>query len=202
MGYIHQASSKPAPGLATKAQRWCEDAIRAEAVSDPLPRHFVPRHILSGHMPLFDNPNSHAVLWSAELLGLGDWSDLYRPVLADGRWAAYDVTEAAQTVALSPSRVLADAAALVVRDEPLPLSQRMRMHGVMTTCAHYAVTYRQTLGRDCFLPGLLFDPNWVRKDRVQATRRLFPHALNRTDVVSDLPDAQLRDWGPTPFHGW
>ena len=42
-------------------------------------------------------------------------------------------------------------------------------------------------------PGLLFDPNWEYKDRVQAKHRLFPHALNMTDIVNDLSDDQLRD---------
>ncbi len=201
-GYLHSQQAKPAPGLSTFAQKWCEDAIRAEAVSDPLPKHFVPRHILDAHLSYQDNPSCRAVLWSADLLRLGDWGELFRPVQEDGRWTAYDVAEATSEVSLAPSRVLAEVAALLVRDEPLPLSLLMRVQGVITTCAHYAVTFSQTLGRDCFLPGFLYDPRWVRADRNPPTHRLFPHALNMTDIVNDLSDAQQQSWSPTPWHGW
>ena len=176
-------------------------ATKAEAVSDVLPRQFVPIHILRGHQPLVFSKDTRSSLWSAYVLELFDGEQMFSPDQQDGRWCAFDVTEAALDVGSAPSRVLAELAAQLEAGEALLLSQLLKVHGVLTSCAHYAVTYSQRLGRSCFIPGFLYDPSWVRQDKVQSTRTLFPHALTMTDVVNDLDPSQ-HSWGVTNHHGF
>ena len=83
----------------------------------------------------------------------------------------------------APSRVVNEIADMLEAGMPLPVSLLLRLQGVLTTCAHYAVTFSQRLGRGCFLPGFLYDPRYVRQGRIQANQRLFPHPLNAVDIV-------------------
>ncbi len=73
----------------------------------------------------------------------------------------------------APSRVVNEIADMLEAGMPLPASLLLRLQGVLTTCAHYAVTFSQRLGRGCLLPGFLYDPRYVRTDRIRADQRFF-----------------------------
>ncbi len=102
----------------------------------------------------------------------------------------------------APSRTINEIADRLDSDTPLTTGQLFKLVGVLTTCAHYAVTFSQRLGRDCYLPGFLHDPRYVGTDHIRADQRLFPHALNAVQLENDLPTEALKNWGPTPYHGW
>ncbi len=183
-----QSQAKPAPGMPPRAKNWCEPAITAELISEPLPRVFCPTHILSGQV-LLDWDRVQESSCSAHVLSLPvGTTDAFHPIPDSQRYIGYDVADAAHSLTESLSRIVCEIADRLDSGLPLSTSQLFKLVGVLTTCAHYAVTFSQTLVRDCYLPGFLYDPKYVRTDRIRAEQRIFPHALNSVSLENDLPE--------------
>ena len=115
-------------------------------------------------------------MWSASLLGVqvGDLST-FRCVNEE-RYIGYTVGDAPHSMTESPLRVLNEIADRLHAQQSTTVSDPWRLLGLIAFASHHTVLVSKTLGRECHLPGMLYDPTYVATSKIKAHQRLFPQS--------------------------